>query len=225
MPGNGLTGVYFRNDGNALDIFPGCQGAEHPYEFVNRFCLVLFIIGDSGQQAFHEGFVRQAYQAELIRNAQGAGFHPGKDRNDLIAPRGYQGGHIRMFFKRFGKVFKEERRFKRGGNQDGIPSLFRKTEKAFLHELVALQWIRRQAQAYCSVSLVPEVLRRMMRGGRPVAVQIGQVAALVGSAAHNAGNAVLFEPELGLFRGTVKYPADAFGFGNKLGKPLVRIIA
>lgn len=225
MQGNGLAGVYFRNDGNALDIFSGCQGAEHPYELVNRFCLVLFIIGDRGQQAFHEGFICQADQAELIRNAQRTGFHPGKDGNDLVAPCGYQGGHIRMFFKRFGQVFKEERRFKRGGNQDGIPSLFRKAEKTFLHELVALQRIRRQAQAYRSVPLVPKVLRRMMRGGRPVAVQIGKVAALVGGAAHNAGDAVRLEPELGLLRGTVKYPADAFGFGNQLGKPLVRVIA
>lgn len=94
-----------------------------------------------------------------------------------------------------------------------------------MHELVALQRIRRQAQAYRSMPLVPKMLRRMMRGGRPVAVQIGKVAALVGGAAHNAGDAVRLEPELGLLRGTVKYPADAFGFGNQLGKPLVRIVA
>lgn len=90
---------------------------------------------------------------------------------------------------------------------------------------MALQRIRRQAQAYRSMPLVPKMLRRMMRGGRPVAVQIGKVAALVGGAAHNAGDAVRLEPELGLLRGTVKYPADAFGFGNQLGKPLVRIVA
>ena len=90
---------------------------------------------------------------------------------------------------------------------------------------MALQRVRGEAQADGPVPLVPEVLRRMVRGGRPMAVQIGQVAALVGSAAHDAGNAVCLEPELGLFRGAVEYPADAFGFGHQLGETLVRVVA
>ena len=67
--GDGLPGVDFRDDGDALDVFARSQGTEHPDELVNRFCLVLLVISDGGQQALHEGFIRQADQAELVRNA------------------------------------------------------------------------------------------------------------------------------------------------------------
>lgn len=178
------------------------------------------VIGNGGKQPFHERLYVRLTRLSWAGDAQLAGLHVGKDGNDLVAARSHQGGHVRVFRESPGQVFEESRGFKGSGNQNGIPALFRKTEEAFLHQVVAFQRIRREAQPYGSVPLVPQMPCRMMGGCGPVAVQIGQVAALIGSPADNAGNAVCLEPELGLLRGTVKNPADAFRFAHQLASRL-----